>query len=132
MAFTDLNEHLTEAFGHEVPELALYEDRRNLRYMHVVLQSTPQPRTARRAAVCAAAQKRWVHRNSIARRWRDYVANGRTHCALPGCCNMLVPPWVIRLGTFSATCGKACSKELAALKRALRKVVALAYTLGVG
>lgn len=117
MAWEDLEQDIAEEFGLCVPELTLYEDRRNQRTMHIICAPKPQPRTARRAVVCAAAQNRWRRKNAKVRREVEFLALGRTVCAFPSCSNLLIPPWCLRNGRVSATCDRAHSNEFAALKR---------------
>jgi hypothetical protein len=117
MAWEDLAEDIADLFGNAVAEVALYEDRRNQRTMHVVRVSKAQARTARRAAVCAAAQNRWRRRDSRIRRGAEFAALGRVTCSVPGCCNLLTPPWCLRSGRVPATCGRDHSRRFAELKR---------------
>lgn len=121
MAWEDLEQDIAEEFGLVTPELTLWDDRRNQRTMHIVRAPNLQPRTARRTEVCAAAQNRWRQKNAKVRREAEFIALGRTVCSMPGCCNLLTPPWCLRNGRVSATCDRGHSNEFAALKRRQRR-----------
>lgn len=120
MAFTDLDEHLAEAFSRRGHEMARYEEPRGPDAFTVRRPGrkpvTSQFERLKRSRDEVERRRRWI----VLRRAKEARDRGLFQCLRPGCHNLLPPPGSIRQSCVPETCSPRCCNAVGHLRRTRR------------
>ena len=109
MPFTDLDEHLAEAFGEQVAEVPALPARAKSPESYRRAESKAKSNQRRKRALAAKRTARWL---------AELLDGTRpSRCDGPGCCNLLAP-WPKRGAGITFFCGEDCSSARGYRRRA--------------